>query len=442
MAAIALGIAMAVLDGTMISVALPLIGERLAIGKVETVWIVNAYQIAIVATLLPSAALADRFGYRRIYVGGLALFSIASLACALSFGLAGLITARIVQGMAAAAMSSTATALVRFTYPATRLGRGMAFNGMVVALSSLAGPSLASLILEIADWPSLFAINLPIGLAALLMSPYLPTAGNGTVETGPPDHFDWMACLFSALAFGLFFLAVEALSHRRSVEFSFMLTISGIAATMLYRRDRQRSRPLLPLDLLKRSSFLVATMISACAYAAQMAALVCLPFLLAATGRSPAETGILLTCWPLALALIAPLSGRLSDSVQQTSVTAGGLLLLSAGLTFLAAGGHLASDWQLAAALFACGSGFVLFQTPNNHALMLSAPPERSGAASGMLGLARVFGQTSGASMVAIAFSWSVEGGATAALTAAAITAALAGLIGLSRRAVSGAAGD
>ena len=168
--AVAFGVSLSVIDGTVANVALPTIGQQLGISAADSIWIVNAYQLAIMVSLLSLSALGDVVGYRKVYIGGLMLFTVASVGCSLSGSLQALVLARVMQGFGAAAITSVNTSLIRFIYPKARLGRGMGVNATVVATSSVAGPTLAAGILSAADWPWLFAVNVPIGLAALALS--------------------------------------------------------------------------------------------------------------------------------------------------------------------------------------------------------------------------------------------------------------------------------
>src|SRR5436305_849969 len=163
---IALGIIMAVVDSAIANVALPTIAADLNASPAFSIWIVNGYQLAVTISLLPLASLGEIIGYRRVYLAGLVLFTAASAFCALSHTLALLTVARILQGFGAAGILSVNAALVRFTYPRAQLGRGIGINAMVVAVSAAVGPTVAAAILTVGSWPYLFAINIPIGIAA------------------------------------------------------------------------------------------------------------------------------------------------------------------------------------------------------------------------------------------------------------------------------------
>jgi len=204
MFAIGLAIAMAVLDGAIAHVALPTIARDLAATPADSVWVVNAYQLVITILLLPLASAGEIVGYRRVYRIGLAVFTLASLACALSDSLLALTLARVAQGVGAAGVMSVNAALVRFIYPRRLLGRGIGVVALVVAVSAAVGPTVASAILSIASWPWLFAVNVPIGIATLVAAQALPRT------PGAPRRFDLPSAVLNALFFGLLIVAIDS----------------------------------------------------------------------------------------------------------------------------------------------------------------------------------------------------------------------------------------
>src|SRR6201993_1555589 len=168
-AAIFTALAMASLDTAIANIALPAIAADLHVSPAEVVWVVNVYQIALVATLLPLGALGEIVGHQRIYLGGLLLFTLASLGCALAWSLDSLLIARVLQGLGASGLMSVNSALIRFVYPSRMLGRGFGYNALVVATAFTLGPTIASGILALGPWPWLFAVNLPFGVIALVI---------------------------------------------------------------------------------------------------------------------------------------------------------------------------------------------------------------------------------------------------------------------------------
>jgi DHA2 family multidrug resistance protein-like MFS transporter len=190
MLAVMIGVGMASLDTAIANTALPAMAAQLHTTPAGSVWIVNIYQLAMLATLLPFAALGDIAGHRRVFIGGLAVFTAASLACALAWSLPALIAARLVQGIGASAVMAVATAMMRAIYPPALVGRGFGTNALVVAIAFAVGPTVASLILVVTSWPWLFAINVPFGIGAVfLVRQYVPDTASGT------HRFDYIAAL-------------------------------------------------------------------------------------------------------------------------------------------------------------------------------------------------------------------------------------------------------
>ena len=279
MAVIVLGLALSVLDATIVNLALPAIGRDLHAGAVQAVWIVNAYQLAALMLLLPFALLGDLIGYRRVYLGGLVLFAAASLACALSTSLPALIAARAVQALGAAGLMAVNTALVRLVYPKPLLGCGNAINALTVAAASIAGPSVAAAVLSFASWPWLFAVNLPRGVVVLVLGwhalPHNEAARPAGVRLAPLD------VLLNALMFGLLFLGVEALGTRAAgrgdlMTGALLLALAVAVGVIHVRRQRTEAVPLLPLDLLRLPVFALSMGTSVTAFAAQMLAYIAL----------------------------------------------------------------------------------------------------------------------------------------------------------------------
>ncbi len=427
---IALGIIMAVMDGAIANVALPTIAGDPHTDAALSIWIVNGYQLAVTISLLPLAALGDIVGYRRVYIAGLALFTLASLACAFSFSLTTLALARMMQGFGAAGIMSVNTALVRFIYPQRLLGRGIGINALVVATSAAVGPTVASLILAFGNWPWLFAVNVPFGIAALwLGSRCLPHTPRGR------HSFDLSSAVLSAGAVGLLIASIDAVGHGETfILFAAELGGAAALAAILVRRERTVRFPLLPVDLLRIPMFSLSVGTSICSFAAQMLALVSLPFLMQrGFAWTPVETGLLMTPWPIATGIAAPIAGRLADRYPAGLLGGIGLLVFAAGLMALAFlpphPGNLDMIWRMAL----CGLGFGLFQSPNNRAMINSAPRERSGGASGMLGTARLLGQTTGAALVALIFARAPQGGTTICLYVAAAFALAAAAVSMLR---------
>ena len=349
--AVTFGVSLSVLDGAIANVALPTIGSLLNISPANSIWIVNAYQLAIVVSLLSFSALGDVIGYRKIYIGGLLLFTIASAGCALSDSLATLVAA----------------------------------------------------ILAVAPWQWLFAINIPIGITAFFLSRrFLPD--NPVKVAG--RRFDWRDGAMNALTFGLLIASIEGYAHGidpRYITTGIILLL--IVGTLFVRSQLHKPYPILPFDLLKIPIFSVSVLTSICSFIAQMSAMVALPFYLQHTfGYSAVTTGLVMTAWPAVIVVVAPLAGILVERVHAGLLGGIGLSVMTCGLFLLAWLPPQPHEIDIIWRLVLCGLGFGLFQSPNNSIMVGSAPPHRSGSASGMLATARLLGQTTGAALVALLF--------------------------------------
>jgi len=441
MLVIILGIAVAVLDGTIVNLALPGIARELQADASHAIWVVNAYQIATLVMLLPLASLGDLIGYRRVYLTGMAVFAVASLVATLAGSLGTLIAGRALQGLGAAGIMSVNSALVRLIYPRSQLGRGMAINSMVVATASVAGPSIAAAVLSVASWPWLFALNLPLGALVLVLGwRSLPVS-----EAAPASdsRFSAVDVLFNVLMFSLIFVGADRLGVRGdagqgSGAGAWALLLGGVAVGFVYlRRQLALAVPLFPVDLLRIPVFALSMGTSIGAFCAQMLSFIALPFMLLETyGRTHFEAGLLITAWPLAIVFMAPIAGRLIGKYPDGLLGGIGLALLATGLALLAALPAHPGNADIAWRMVLCGLGFGLFQSPNNHTIVTSPPPHRSGAASGMLGTARLTGQTLGAVLLAAIFSvWRPHDGKgqVIALSLAACCAAVAAVCSMLR---------
>jgi DHA2 family multidrug resistance protein-like MFS transporter len=433
-AAIFIAVAMASLDTAIANVALPAIAADLHVSPADAIWVVNVYQIALVATLLPLGALGEIVGHERIYLGGLLLFTLASLACACAWSLPSLLIGRALQGLGAGGIMSVNSALVRFVYPSRLLGRGFGHNALVVATAFTLGPTIASGILAIGHWPWLFAINIPFGLLTLLIG----------LKTLPPTPravhaFDFPGALLATGCLGLFILGIGSAAHKASPA---LVAIDLIAAILLgwllTRRHADHPAPMLPIDLFRRPVFALSAATAICSFAVQGLAFVSLPFYFEdILLRTPVETGFFMTPWPLVVAIMAPIGGRLSDRYPVGILGGIGLALLGVGMVLLAllpaSPGVANIVWRMAI----CGIGFGFFQTPNIKALMSSAPSGRSGGASSIVATARLTGQSTGAALAALCFSLAGREGATLALALGAGFAAVGSVMSFLRMAVA-----
>ena len=401
--AVLAAIMMGVLDGTVMNVALPTLSHEFGVTPSDSIWVVNAYQLVVTMMLLGFAAIGDVFGYRRVFLAGVSIFVTASALCAISTSFEMMVASRVLQGIGGACTMSINTALLRLIFPPNKLGRVMAANAVIVAVTAASGPALGGAILSIGHWSWIFLINIPMGLLALVL-------GWKLLPQNPPQKeqqkLDGRSVIMNAVFFGLLIYTIEGMAHEGiSTLLLLQAAVAIIVGVMYIRRQLQLPMPILPIDLFRIPIFSLSIGCSIACFTAQMLALVSLPFFMQhSLGLSVVQTGLLMTPWPLATTLTAPLAGRLIERLHPGILGSVGMGIFALGLCLLAISDHNPEEWGLAWRMAICGIGIGLFQTPNNVTITTSAPINRSGGASGMLGTARVLGQTLGTALVAVLF--------------------------------------
>ncbi len=389
-------------DTTIANVALPTIARDINASAAASIWIVNGFQLGMVIGIVPLSQLADIMGYWRLYQLSLIGFMIASLACSLSHTLVALSVARFVQGLSGAALTVSGPPINRLAFPPKMLGRATGFASMSVALGSAAGPIVSGLVLSVAPWQWLFAINVPIGAfglaLAVLTIPRTPGSKRG---------YDVVSAAMSVLVFGLGIVGIDTVGHDGPTPLGIMEIVAAIVAgVVFFRRQLAMPLPMFAVDLFAEMRFSLAAFACFASFVAQTVAYVALPFALQmAMGYTPLQFALLLLPWLLASAAVAPFAGRLADRFNSSRLAAIGMGIFGIGLLCAAFIGPNSAPFDIAWRLLLCGIGFGIFQSPNNRSIQGSAPRDRSGAAQAIQGLARVVGQTVGAIIVAIVFA-------------------------------------
>jgi len=422
-AVVSLGTILTALDSNIVNIALPTIMREFEITPAASVLIVNSYQIGMLVSLLPLSALGAIVGYRRVFLGGMAIFVAASIACALSHSLVAIAVSRAIQGFGAAGIVGVLHAVVRATYPARLLGRGLGINSMFVASSQAAGPTVAAAILAAAPWPWLFGVNIPLGIAALVIGArVLP---RNELSNGP---YDFKSAALSAATFGLAILAIDSISHGGNAYIAAAeFAVAALLAPALVKRQLGRKIPFLPFDLFSNRVIPLSLIAAQAAFIGQVLAFVTLPFFLTAAGFTQVEIGLAMTPWPLAIAVTSPLAGYLCDRYAPWAVGAIGLAMSTTGLLLIALLPGGASEFDVIWRMALSGLGFGLFSPPNIRAIVAAAPRNRSGIVSGMIGTNRLIGQSIGAALAALVLNLAgVNANSMAMMLAASMTAAAA----------------
>jgi DHA2 family multidrug resistance protein-like MFS transporter len=427
--AMSFGLALVVIDGAIVSVALPTIARDLGVAPSAVVSIVTIYQLVLVMTLLPLSALGMRIGLRRLYQYGQIVFCIASALCFFAKSLPFLLVTRAAQALGAAAALSVTSALVRSIYPRDRLGRGLALNNVVVSSAAAFAPVLGGLVLSFASWPWIFAATVPFALLSIAI-------GRASLPE-PVTHdepYDVLAAVLCALTFGLIISGLESAVHGDSPIVSLAIIAAGVViGTVFVRRELKEKEPILPVDLLAIPAMRWSMIGALLAFISSVLLLLSMPFRLQHQfGMTPSEIGAAISPWPLGMMALGPLAGILSDRIPPGILGSIGMAIATLGLAFLA---FLPADaeyidiaWRMALA----GAGFGMFLAPNSRFIVGSAPAARVASAGGMLSTTRLTGQTLGATIVAALLASSLGSNHVPALIAAAL-ALLAGVCSAAR---------
>jgi DHA2 family multidrug resistance protein-like MFS transporter len=387
-----------VVDGAVVNVALPTIGETLHVGSAASVAVATSYQLAVVISLLPFSALGESVGPRRVFVSGAAVFIAASALCAMSPSLGFLVAARFLQGLGGGAIMALNAMLLRYSMPRNRLAAAIGWNAVMVALSGAAGPSIGAFILSIASWRWIFAVNLPIGVLALVVARALPRV------PGSGNRVDAISAAMSAGLFMLFFVGAGRIAEQPAVGLG-LIVAAAVCLIGLIRRERGRAAPLVPVDLFADLAFRRTVLASAATFCAQMMSGIALPFhLQRALGASVLATGAYMSAWPIAIVASASFAGRLAGRMPASRLCSIGTSVLAIALAAAGLAPSAGGVLPILALMALAGLGFGIFQPANNRLLLLSAPKARSGAAGGVQGTTRLVGQTLGATILTALF--------------------------------------
>ena len=394
---VSLGTFMSTLNASIVNISLPAIADDFDIGIPEVEWVVVAFLLATGALLLTFGRLGDIVGYKRVYVVGFIIFTLAGVLCGLSQSVAELVGLRAVQGLGAGMVQAIGPAIVTATFSPQERGKALGLNAMSVAVGLALGPTLGGVLTEWLSWRWIFFVNLPVGVFGVLWAQkMLSEEGGGDSRQRRFDPLG--AVLVSGALFALLLALSEGSSWGwgsfKTIGLLATFTLLGVAFVVAEFRVKQ---PMLDLKLFTIRSFVAGNMSLLIAFAALFAANFLLPFFLErGQGLSDFESGLLLTPLPLAILVVAPFSGALSDRIGTRIPSTVGLTVLAVGLLSLtsidAETGHWGLIWRFAIV----GAGMGLFNSPNQSSIMGSVPKPRLGNASGMISQMRYTGQALG----------------------------------------------
>lgn len=426
--AVTLATATVSFDSSIPNVALPTIARELGVAGSSAVSIISTYQIILVITLLPFAALAERIGHRRTLRIGLVLFIAGGLLCTLARTLPVLIALRVCQSLGAAAVLSIGAALIRSLYPPRWLGRGLALNTLVSTATMSLAPSIGGLMLSVLPWYWLFAVGVPTTVAALLLSGLVPESQRRDAP------FDVPGAIYCMASFALVFAGIESAVHGAAPLVTALLIGLAVPVTVRFvQRELRATVPILPLDLLRRPMIALSVGGAMLTFIASTSILVTLPFRLHEQfGFSTAATGAILAAWSLMMMFCAPTAGILSDRVPATTLGAFGMTVATIGALLLALLPDGANGFDISWRIAVCAAGYAFYVSPTFRMVVNAAPPARVASAGSLMTTARMSGQTLGATASATMLALGIGQGAAPAAIAAALFF-IAGVLGIIR---------
>ncbi len=410
---------MTALDGSVVNTIVPVIQRVFGVSEAAIQWVVTTYLLVVSGLLLSFGRLGDLRGHRAIYLTGFGIFVLGSALCGLAPTLTVLVAARALQALGAAMLAANAPAILTRSFPAAQRGQALGLAATMTYLGLTVGPSLGGWLARAYGWRAVFYINLPVGAVALILGRLFIPHDEGAER---PESFDLTGAVLFTVG-----LVTLLLGLNRGSAWGWgsprVLGLLGLALVLLAAFlvvERRVAQPMLDLSLFRRWLFSAAAFSAVLNYICTYTVIFLLPFyLIRGRGLDSAEAGLVLTAQPLVMALVAPLSGTLSDRIGSRLPATLGMSVLALGLFLLARLTPTTPLPGVMARLAVTGLGLGLFVSPNNSALMGAAPRHRQGIAAGILATARSVGMVLGVGLAGAIFTTVLtRGEAAGSLTA------------------------
>ena len=418
---VCIGSCMGQIDASMTQLLLPRLELEFSARLSSVSWVAVSYLLAMASFTPIFGRLADMLGHKLLYTAGFLIFILGSGLCGLATGLPTLIAFRVLQAVGAALITSNSTAIIVMTAGADERGRALGLQSAAQAIGLCVGPALGGLILDTLGWHWAFWINVPVGLVAVVLAWLVIPRSESAPDTG---RFDWLGALLIVPALTTTMMVLSE-GHTWGIASPASMSCLALALVLLalfVRTERRASAPLLDLALLGRPAFLLPNAASFLSYAALFGLLFLVPFVLVRVYHDSALlAGLRLSILPVLLGLVAPLGGVLYDRLGAWVPACCGVLVCLGGLILL----HLTLDGtagrmplaMLALALFGAGQG--LFISPNNSAIMATAPAGETGQAASVLNVVRLLGISAGIAGASTLLAVSLDGRSTLEVPAA-----------------------
>lgn len=399
--ALCLGFFLILVDMTIVSVATPAIITSLDADVNQAVWVTSAYLLAYAVPVLITGRLGDRFGPRRLYLIGLAVFGVASLWCGLTTTVEALILARVAQGLGAAMMAPQTMAIITRIFAPVVRGRAMAVWGLTVGVSTLLGPLMGGVLVDSLGWEWIFFVNIPLVLVAFVLAVRLVPV----LETHP-HRFDWTGVALSGAGMFLLVFGIQE-GHQKDWAPIIWTMIAGgilVLAAFVCWQHRNTHEPLLPLSLFRDRNFSLGNAaIAVVGFAITAMALPLMLYAQGARGMSPTEAALLLVPMAVMAIALARRVGRLTDRVHPRLLIGFGFLVMAASFVWLSQVMTVDSAvWELLLATAGMGVGNAFIWAPNSTTTSRNLPEHQAGAGAGVYNATRQVGSVLGAAAVAV----------------------------------------
>lgn len=410
--AVGIGTFMTALDTSVVNTILPVISKSLSTEISSVEWIITIYLLVLSGLLLSFGRLGDLRGHKFVYIFGFVVFLISSVLCGLAPNVIILVLFRAAQALGAAMLSANSPALLTKNFPATQRGEALGLQATMTYMGLTVGPSLGGWLATQFGWRLVFYINLPVGLIAIWLS--LQSIPNDSA-TKLEERFDIPGALVFIFGLSAILLALNQ-GYRwgwTSISVLGLISVSLLLLGIFIFLERRVGNPMLDLTLFKNRSFTLASMSAVLNYLGVFSVIFLMPFyLIQGRNLNAAQAGLLLTAQPIIMAIIAPISGTVSDRIGTRLPSAFGMVILSIGIFLLSRLDGFSTNQQILLSLAVVGLGTGIFISPNNSALMGAAPRRRQGIAAGVLATSRNFGMVLGVGLAGAIFTTVLARGA------------------------------
>lgn len=403
MAGLGMGVFMATLDASIVNISLPTLVKEFNTDFATIEWVILSYVLVVTSLMLGVARLGDMLDKKRLYVTGLGLFTLSSMLCGLSPNVGWLIAFRAMQGLGAAMTQALGLAIISEIFAPHERGRALGLMGSTVSIGIASGPPLGGLLIGLFGWQSIFLVNVPVGILAILVVTRLVPSS----PIRPNQRFDLPGAVvlfftLASYAIGMTLGQLEGFQNQLAIGLLITAAIGFIFFLFLQRRVRQ---PMIDLSMFRNKLFSINLLMAFLVFIT-MAGFFIMPFFLELVkGYETQKVGLLIMVNPIAMGLIAPIAGSLSDRFGSRGISLAGLVMVVIGCLTLSTLNENVNEIGFILRLLPIGIGQGMFQSPNNNAVMGAVPRERLGVASGLLSLSRTLGQTTGLPLMGALFS-------------------------------------